>query len=381
MGGNVRLVLALALLPFLLTGFLKASATPFELSYDDGGHDYGWSDFYPNGAAVMFSPPSPAWRITAVKIYATCILRGPSSLFYVQIWDAGLNTVYSEPFIFNRVFRNATLDWYTIRVPNVVVKGVFHVVIIPMFTLDGPQLWLGVDDDPPIANNSFIMDVDKHAPLVSLNASSGRPGDFMVRVVGEPTEIPHELRLASIELSEKETIIVFNYPGEVKGFGARLVRVNGDHVDCNASRVTGGVMVRVGESGFLNVYVETPRGEVVGVGLRINASLRMLYQALHANYTVLKESSEWSSRKLETLSRENENLKTQLREWSNANSVLQKQVWTLMGNLTAKEQRVSELNSTVGRLENEKTILLILLAAAIIVPPAILTFKRRRPWK
>ncbi|MEM3647010.1 MAG: hypothetical protein QW334_02560, partial [Thermofilum sp.] len=171
MGGNVRLILAIALLPFLLTGFLKASATPFELSYDDGGHDYGWSDFYPNGAAVRFSPPSQSWRITAVKIYATCILRGPASLFYVQIWDAGLNTVYSQPFFFNMVFRNATLDWYTVEVPNVVVKGVFYVVIVPMFTLDGPQLWLSVDDDPPIGNMSIIVDVDKHVPLVSLNAT------------------------------------------------------------------------------------------------------------------------------------------------------------------------------------------------------------------
>ncbi|MEM2945304.1 MAG: hypothetical protein QXI87_03040 [Thermoproteota archaeon] len=381
MGKHVRLILAIALLSFLFTDFLKASAAPFELSYDDGGQDYGWSDFYPNGAAVRFSPPSQSWRITAVKIYATCILRGSSSLFYVQIWDAGLNTVYSEPLIFNRVFRNATLDWYTITVPNVVVKGVFHVVIVPMFTLDGPQLWLGVDDDPPIDNMSLIVDVDKHVPLVSLNSSSARPGDFMVRVVGEPTETPPELKLASIEFNEKETIAVFSYPGEIRSFGARLARVNGDNVECNASRVAGGVMVRVGETGFLNVYVETSKGEVVGTGVRINASLRMLYQALHVNYTVLKESSDWSSRRIETLSRENEDLKAQVRDWSQANSVLQNQVWTLMGNLTLKDQRIFELNNTVERLENEKTILLILLAAAIILPTVILTVKRRRRGK
>ncbi|MEM4230129.1 MAG: hypothetical protein QXZ66_10280 [Thermoproteota archaeon] len=380
MGGRVRLVLALALLPFLLTGFLKASAAPFELSYDDGGQDYGWSDFYPNGAAVRFSPPSQSWRITAVKIYATCILRGPASLFYVQIWDAGLNTVYSQPLIFNRVFRNATLDWYTIEVPNVVVKGVFHVVVVPMFTLDGPQLWLGVDDDPPIDNMSLIVDVDKHVPLVSLNSSSARPGDFMVRVVGEPTETPPELKLASIEFNEKETIAVFSYPGEIRSFGARLARVNGDNVECNASRVEGGVMVRVGETGFLNVYVETSKGEVVGTGVRINASLRMLYQALHVNYTVLKESSDWSSRRIETLTRENEDLKAQVRDAGYANSVLQKQVWTLMGNLTVKEQAIAGLNSRVERLQAENTVLLVLLAAVIAIA-LVLIVKRRRLGK
>ncbi|MEM3659846.1 MAG: hypothetical protein QXU11_05455 [Thermoproteota archaeon] len=380
MGGRVRLVLALALLPFLLTGFLKASAAPFELSYDDGGQDYGWSDFYPNGAAVRFSPPSQSWRITAVKIYATCILRGPASLFYVQIWDAGLNTVYSQPLIFNRVFRNATLDWYTIEVPNVVVKGVFHVVVVPMFTLDGPQLWLGVDDDPPIDNMSLIVDVDKHVPLVSLNSSSARPGDFMVRVVGEPTETPPELKLASIEFNEKETIAVFSYPGEIRSFGARLARVNGDNVECNASRVEGGVMVRVGETGFLNVYVETSKGEVVGTGVRINASLRMLYQALHVNYTVLKESSDWSSRRIETLTRENEDLKAQVRDAGYANSVLQKQVWTLMGNLTVKEQAIAGLNNRVERLQAENTVLLVLLAAVIAIA-LVLIVKRRRLGK
>lgn len=377
MGGRVGLALILALLSFLLTGFPNASATPFELSYDDGGHDYGWSDFYPNGAAVRFSPPSQSWRITAVKIYATCILRGTSSLFYVQIWDAGLNTVYSEPFIFNRVFRNATLDWYTIKVPNVVVKGVFYVVIVPMFTLDGPQLWLSVDDDPPIANNSFIVDVDRHISLVSLNATGEKPGDFMIRVVGEPVEMPPELKLASIEFNEKETVLVFSYPGEIRGLGARLVRLDGDQVECNASRIVGGIMVRVNETGFLNVFVETLGGEVVGVGLRINASLRTLYKTLSVNYIVLKDSSDWLSRKVETLARENENLRTKVRDSGHAIDVLQNQVWTLMGNLTLKDQRMVELNSIVERLQAEKTVLLILLAAMIVLI-AFLTVKRRR---
>ncbi len=56
----VGLVLALVLLSALLPGFLKAYASPFELAYDDGSADYGWSDFYPYALAVRFSPPRKA---------------------------------------------------------------------------------------------------------------------------------------------------------------------------------------------------------------------------------------------------------------------------------------------------------------------------------
>lgn len=75
MVGRIRLT-SLVVLLILLPGSLKASATPFELAYDDGDADYGWSDYYPYAAAVRFSPPSASWRITAVRLHATCVLRG-----------------------------------------------------------------------------------------------------------------------------------------------------------------------------------------------------------------------------------------------------------------------------------------------------------------
>ena len=106
-------------------------------------------------------------------MFYSCILRG-SQVFYVQIWDAGLNTIYWSALSLNSVFKNSTLDWYTIRLPNVVVTGDFYVVIVPIFTLDGTQLWISVDDDPPIANTSFIVNVDDHTIHASLNATSKR---------------------------------------------------------------------------------------------------------------------------------------------------------------------------------------------------------------
>ncbi len=358
-----------------------AHASPFELAYDDGKAGYGWSDFYPSGAAVRFSPPSGSWRITAIRLHATCILKGPASLFYIQIWDGGLNTKYSEPLLFNRVFKNATLDWYTIQLPNVVVTGDFYVVIVPMFTLDGPQLWISVDDNPPFSNMSLIMDVDRHTPLFHMNATSGKPGDFMVRVVGETAPTLPELRLASIEFNEEETVVTFTYPGEVRNAWARLTKVNGDPVECSVSREGWSFTARVNETGLLNFFVETVGGEIVGAGLRINASLRTRFKTLSANHTALKESSEVLRRLVETLEAENENLRTQARDLSYAVNTLQKQVWGLMENNTKQNQRIAELDGNIERLRLENTVLLTLLIVALAVPPVILTVKKRRVGK
>ncbi|MEM3659450.1 MAG: hypothetical protein QXU11_03440 [Thermoproteota archaeon] len=71
MSKHISLILALA----LLSTSLNSYASPFELSYDDGKADYGWSDFHPYAAAVRFTPPSESWRITAIKLHATCLLR------------------------------------------------------------------------------------------------------------------------------------------------------------------------------------------------------------------------------------------------------------------------------------------------------------------
>lgn len=132
---------------------------------------------------------------------------------------------------------------------------------------------------------------------------------------------------------------------------------------------------------MLNVFVETVGGDVVGAGLRINASLRTRFKALSANYTALKESSEVLRRLVETLEAENENLRTQARDLSYAVNTLQKQVWGLMENNTKQNQRIAELDGSIEGLRLEKTVLLTLLIVALAVPPAILTVKKLRVGK
>jgi len=163
---------------------LKVNASPSELRYDDGRFDYTWSDFYPIAAAVKFSPPSQTWSVVEVIFYGVCILpKNPVGEFRIQICDERLNPVYqaSYPFSSSFVNKNATFDWYGIKMPGVTVKGDFYVLILPCLTLDGPKLWVGVDDDEPIGNMSFTVDAIKHEVIRCWDATSEMPRNFMVR--------------------------------------------------------------------------------------------------------------------------------------------------------------------------------------------------------
>jgi len=379
MVGYIRLI-SLVVLLILLSGSLKASATPFELAYDDGGADYGWSDFYPYAAAVRFSLPSASWRITGIRLHATCILKG-SQVFYVQIWDAGLNTVYWSAFLPSSVFKNATLDWYTIRLPNVVVKGVFYVVIVPMLTLDGSQLWISVDDDPPFSNNSFTVNVDDHAIHASLNATGKRPVDFMIRVVGEPVPTLPELKPSSIEFREDETIVFFTYPGESLSFGARLVKPDGSSVEENATRVGNSLIVRVRDEGLLNVFVVTPSYETVGSSVRLETGLRSLYRDLLANYTVLKHSIEDMLRQIDSLKKDNGELRLQLSQSQALIRIQNERINELLTNISSLRSELEKVGAEASGLRGENALLKIGLALAIIVSLFLGFIEVRRRWR
>jgi cell division protein FtsB len=231
-----------------------------------------------------------------------------------------------------------------------------------MFTLDGSQLWISVDNDPPVANMSSIVNVDAHAVLASLNATSRRPGDFMVRVEGEPTATPSELKLSSIDVGWEETTVVFTYPGEVMSMGARLVKRDGGFTEQNVTKDGESLIVRVGDEGVLNVFVVTPGSEIIGTSVRLETGLRSLYNSLLTNYTVLKANADELRRQLNSLEEENEKLRIQVRDSGYAISILQNQVWGLMENVTKQEQQIAELNGSIEKLRFENTVLLILLS-------------------
>ncbi len=361
------LVSALVLLLFTSQFLIKTTySAPLELSYDDGEFDYGWSNFYPYAAAVKFSPPSSSWKVTAVRLHGICFLRG-SSIFYVQLWDKNLNIKYSAFFYFEKVFKNATLDWYFIEIPNVVVSGDFYVVVVPMFTLDGTQLWLSVDSDLPISNNSYIVDASKHKILVSLNATSSRPGDFMIRVEGEYVPPPPEIKLSSLEVNENEIVAYFTYPGEIRSTEARLIRQDGSFIELNTSKEGENIVVRVSDQGTLNVFIVTQSSEIIGTSVVVENNLKMIHRNLMMNYTILKEKLNETSEQLRSLAKENEDLRSKVRDAGYYISKLENQVNELADNVTRQNGQISKLNRTIEELQLKNKVLILLLVVLSIV--------------
>jgi len=166
--------LALVLI-LLTTRFTNASATP--LAYDDGGAELFWSDYYPNGIAVKFSPPSSRWRITAILVYGFMIDRGEKS-FVVEVRDKDLNVIFGTSLPASEYFKNATLSWAEILSPNAIVKSDFYVCIYPMLKFSGTQLWIGIDNDTA-PNRCFLINCYKQ------EMRDWKGGQAMIRVEGE----------------------------------------------------------------------------------------------------------------------------------------------------------------------------------------------------
>jgi len=161
-------------LTLLTTRFTNASATP--LVYDDEGAELFWSDYYPNGIAVGFSPPS-RWKVTGILVYGFMIDKGEKSLI-VEIRDKDINVFFRPSLFISEYFKNATLRWARIPLPNVIVRGDLYVCIYPMLDFNGTQLWIAMDNDT-ISDNCFLIDCYRQ------EIRSYKGGQAMIRVEGE----------------------------------------------------------------------------------------------------------------------------------------------------------------------------------------------------
>jgi len=384
---SLRIQFGLALFLFL-TSFLNpafVSAVPFELRYDDGSFDYTWSDFHPVAAAVRFSPPSQIWAVSEVSFYGVCSLtKQPLGDFCIQIYDERLNLMYQRSCSFSSFFedRNATFGWYAVEVPNVVVRGDFYVVISPRLTLDGPKLWIGVDDDEPIGGRSFTIDANSHGVIRCWDAASEFPRNFMIRAKGAPTEAPPELKLVSVEVVENETLLRFSVlRANLKGVEAKLFTEIGDVKDCKVVVLdNSSFLVGVKFQGSLSISVEIEGGYVT-MGLDVGGNLRDLYLDLLARCWTLGNESARLSNYLNRLAERNELLSQALNESDAMIWVLNRRVERLTQNVTLLEEENGQLKEDNLRLSNERTWLCVWLIALAAVAASLSAIEVRRWWR
>ncbi|MEM4168701.1 MAG: hypothetical protein QXY99_01290, partial [Thermoproteota archaeon] len=212
-------------------------------------------------------------------------------------------------------------------------------------------------------------------------ATSKRPGDFMIRVVGEPAPTPPELRLSSVNVGEDETILTFNYPGETVGFGARLVKPDGSFEEENVTRVGESLIVRVRGEGLLNINLVTPGFETIGISVRLETGLRSLYNELLANYTVLKHSNDDMAWQIGSLTREKEDLRLQLNQSQALVRLQNDRIEELLANVSTLREELSNVRAEASRLRGLNTLLSVGLVVAIAVASSLALVEVRRRWR
>jgi hypothetical protein len=375
---------ASALLLSLLTSLLMnpASAQTSELFYDDGTFDYAWSDFYPLGAAVRFSPPTVEWRVEEVSFYGLCSIRGSQGVFYVEVWDQNMRNLYHEAFSFRSFFsgRNSTADWYSIQL-DVLVRGDFYVVIVPCFTLEGSQLWIGADEDPPTSNRSFLVDARRHEVVQAWDAEGKMPKDLMVRVEGRPVPGMPELRLASVEESLGGTTLGFEISGSsIRAASATLLHEAGSEEGCDVAILDNcSLSVSARGGGELLVSVSTDLG-VVSASVMLGGDLRESYGELLRTVWELRNESALSKATVESLRRENALLRDALNQSEVMVSVLGRRVEEMEENVTSLVGELASLNEAAEGLKAENQRLWAALSV-VFVAMALALVEVLRRWK
>jgi len=368
-----------------LSSLLPAFAQGFELEYDDGEFDYGWSDLYPLGAAARFSPPTSDWKIEEIRFYGFCQLRPSPGYFYVEVWDQNLRTLCHDFYSFGSFFkaRNATAEWYGIPL-NLIVRGDFYVVIVPSLTLNGSQLWIGCDEDEPISNRSFLVDGNNHTIIQVWNVESRRPKNFMIRVEGSPIPIAPELKLTSVETNAENTVLNFDLlRASIRGVSAKLLKgmLTSDEKECTV--LIGGnstFSVNVGGSGILNVLVATDLGTVTA-SVKVGGTLQSSYEELLRAVWQLRNESITATMRINQLREENSLFREALDQNEILISVLSSRIHEMAESNTNLTRTVDALNKTVEDLRKQNQALLAVSSVGVVVVLGFVFIEVRKRWK
>lgn len=346
MGKHIKLVLALALLSTLLLSPLSSYASPFVLSYDDGDFDYAWSDFYPSGVAVRFTPPALPWRITGLVFYGLALEKGGNMLFTFEVRDQGFSLVYTEQYATFQFFKNGTFGWAHILLPNIIINSDFYICIYPCFSLDATQLWMGVDDDPPISGRSFLVNREEGRIVKTWDEKSGRPKNFMIRAEGIQAVSIASIGISSIRVEEQDIEVGLNIASSRPIVGVEGILRHGLAWDpCPIILEGNAYVARLPEPGNLTVNVKT-MDATFGATLNIRVEIWEKYSMLRSRVGMLEESNETLTNLVKELSSKLEELNNSVVELNALNRVMEGR-W-----LNALNQ-TQFLNSTLAAVRSE----------------------------
>jgi hypothetical protein len=342
----VGLVLTLALLSVFLLTPLSIHASFFEIAYDDGDFDYAWSDFYPSGAAVRFTPPALPWRITSVVFYGLALEKGGNMLFTLEVRDQGFSLVYTKQYATFQFFENGTFGWARIPLPNLTVNGEFYVCIYPCFSLGATQLWIGVDEDPPISNRSLLVDREEGRIVKTWNVESGRPRNFMIRVEGAQAVSVASIGVSSIRIGEQGVEVRLNIASSQPVVSVEGILKHGLTWDpCPLTIEENTYVARLPGPGNLTVNVKTMNA-MFGATLNIQVDIWETCSELRKRVGMLEESNQTLTSLVQELSLRMGELNRTMVELKALNRVMEER-W-----LTALDQARS-LNNTLATVSGE----------------------------
>lgn len=340
-GAGLILIIILSAIPFINT-FAMAP----ELAYDDGGAEEFWSDYYPNGMAVKFRPPSSRWRITAILIYGFMIDKDEKS-FIVEVMDKDLNVIFRASLPISEYFKNATLHWAKVPLPGVIVEDDFYVCIYPMLDFNGTQLWIAIDDDTA-SDRCFLVDCYKQ------EVKSWKGGHAMIRVEGGEAINFIDIILDSISINEDALELYFKVTASSNDTKVRAtIQMRSLTEDCEVVREKGLYKTRIEWSRLLNVK-EPVKLMLSARTLNLTATLTIkLNETILSKYLRLKEENKHLETMMNSSKAEIEVLRNKLEKKGDATAFLS----TL---LKEYQEMLSEENEENERLIKELSILRLL---------------------
>lgn len=185
---NITLALLLAL---LFIPAASADRSVVAIHYDDGTPDDGLWIGGARGHAVLFTSPVDNWTLSKISICGK--IRSESGLYVVEIWDAGMNTIYSRTDVAGAYFDD-NMSWVEIDIPDQQVTGSFFICV---FEFSG--IFVGADIGNETAGRSMVVSRNPNRIDAWDLQSPANRTDWMISAVGYLETPGPELTLVASE--------------------------------------------------------------------------------------------------------------------------------------------------------------------------------------